>query len=78
MPSENELRNLQSAALQLSSIDPVCSVELRLMADCLARAGVDKIVGASAAGCAVDREQDRTDFSARRPDAARQLVWIKP
>jgi hypothetical protein len=37
MPSENELRNLQSAALQLSSIDPVCSVELRLMADCLAR-----------------------------------------
>jgi signal peptide peptidase SppA len=49
MASENELRNLQSAALQLSSIDPVCSVELRLMADCLARAGADKIESASAA-----------------------------
>lgn len=49
MPSENELRNLQSAALQLSSMDPVCSVELRLMADCLARASAEKIEGASAA-----------------------------
>jgi capsid assembly protease len=49
MPSDSELRNLQSATLQLSSIDPVCAVELRLMADCLARAGAEKIEGASAA-----------------------------
>ena len=52
MASEKKLRKVERALLEISSIDPVCSVELRLVADCLARVKVDESMSASTSSSA--------------------------
>jgi signal peptide peptidase SppA len=50
MMAKDESRSAQVAILQIASIDPICSVELRLVADCLARVcNTDAVAAAVAA-----------------------------